>query len=95
MQSEKVQAREFGGHAAKDQTQIQTFSMWINHPEWVHKKCYRCDYIPKNSYSLIYLIVWNKEGGVMLSNFSCLEKGAWAYRIWELLGRVLIIEDLW
>ena len=40
MQSGKAQVQEVGGHATKDQKQIQTSSWGINHPESVHTKSY-------------------------------------------------------
>ena len=40
MQSGKAQVQEVLGHAAQDQKQIWTSSLWITHPGSVHKKCY-------------------------------------------------------
>ena len=40
LQSGKAQVQKVGGHAAKDQMQIQTSSWGIKHPESVHTKFY-------------------------------------------------------
>ena len=44
MQSGKAQVQEVLGHAAQEQKQIQTSSLWINHPGSVHKKFYSRNY---------------------------------------------------
>ena len=54
----KVQVQELGGHRAKDQTQIQTSSWWINQPGSVHKKFYSCCWLIQS----IILLVNNNKG---------------------------------
>ena len=58
----KVQVQELGGHRAKDQTQIQTSSWWINKPGSVHTKFYSCCWLIQ---SIILLVNNNKEGGLI------------------------------
>lgn len=43
MQSGKAQVWEVGGHADKDQKQIWTSNMWINHHGSVQMKFYNHD----------------------------------------------------
>ena len=45
-------------HAAKDQEQIHTSTLWINHPRSVHTKFYSCDWLMQSN----ILLVSNTKG---------------------------------
>ena len=61
---QKLKYKKVGGHAAKDQNQIWTFSWQINHPRSVHTKFNSRDWLIQDFYDL--LIVkngWGRGGG--------------------------------
>ena len=57
---QKLKYKKVGGHAAKDQNQIWTFSWQINHPRSVHTKFNSRDWLIQDFYDL--LIVKNGQG---------------------------------
>ena len=74
---QKLKYKKVGGHAAKDQNQIWTFSWQIHHPRSVHTKFYSRDWLIQDFYDL--LIFWRmvREGEGGLINFLSLERGAY------------------
>ena len=58
MQSGKAQVWEVGGHTDKDQKQIWTSNMWINHHGSVQMKFYNHD-----QYNLSWKLMTGSEGG--------------------------------